>query len=167
MWFRRDLRVHDNEALSAACSEKECVALFVLDPIFLERSGLPRLTFLFDALKALNESLGGSLVIRIGNPIEVVPAFAAEVKAQTVFVAKDFAPYGRKRDIEVAAALRSGGMTLRGVGSPYCVEPGTVRKDDGNPYAVFTPFSKRWAGHLRPHEESDAVFSSVVPAGVV
>ena len=167
MWFRRDLRVHDNEALSAACSEKECVPLFVLDPLFLERSGLPRLTFLFEALTALNESLGGSLVIRIGNPVEVVPAFAAEVNAQTVFVAKDFAPYGRKRDIEVASALRSGGMTLRGVGSPYCVEPGTVRKDDGNPYAVFTPFSKRWAGHLRPHEESDAVFSSVVPAGVV
>jgi deoxyribodipyrimidine photo-lyase len=46
----------------------------------------------------------------------------------------------------VADALRAAGRRLRGVGSPYAVEPGTVRKQDGDPYAVFTPFSKAWAG---------------------
>ena len=62
----------------------------------------------------------------------------------TVFVSRDYAPYGRDRDAAVAAALRSAGRTLQGVGSPYAVAPGSVRKGDGDPYAVFTPFSKVW-----------------------
>ena len=79
--------------------------------------------------------------------VDEVPAIAEEVGADTVFVSKDFAPYGRRRDEQVADALRGSGRRLRGVGSPYAVEPGSVRKDDGNPYAVFTPFSRRWRTH--------------------
>ncbi|MBU3704589.1 MAG: deoxyribodipyrimidine photo-lyase, partial [Ilumatobacteraceae bacterium] len=145
MWFRRDLRGHDNEALAAACADGPCVPLFVLDPKFLSRAGDARLWFLFGALESLNETLGGSLVVRTGDPVDVVPAVAREVSAETVFVAKDFAPYGRQRDMAVATALKTAGARLRGVGSPYAVEPGTVTKDDGTPYAVFTPFYKRWS----------------------
>ena len=74
----------------------------------------------------------------------VVPAFAREVGATEVFAAKDFVPYGMKRDAEVAAAVSKVGATLRFVGSNYAVEPGSVLKGDGTPYAVFTPFSKVW-----------------------
>ena len=167
MWFRRDLRVHDNEALHAACIEGECLPLFVLDPMFLERSGAPRLNFLFGALRSLNSSLGGALVVRIGDPLVVVPQVAAEVGATGVYVAKDFAPYGRRRDMAIANALREVGASLRGVGSPYAIEPGTVKKDDGTPYAVFTPFSKRWVPLLTPLEESDPLLSAITPVGKV
>lgn len=167
MWFRRDLRGHDNEALAAASADGPCVPLFVLDPVFLERSGPARLSFLFGALESLNETLGGALVLRVGDPVEVVPALAREVEAGTVYVAKDFAPYGRRRDVAVATALKGAGSRLRGVGSPYAVEPGSVTKDDGKPYAVFTPFHKRWAPLLTPLEESDPVHSLLIAPGTV
>jgi deoxyribodipyrimidine photo-lyase len=162
MWFRRDLRGHDNEALAAACADGPCVPLFVLDPVFLERAGEARLSFLFGALESLNETLGRALVVRTGDPVDVVPAVVREVSAGTVYVAKDFAPYGRRRDTAVAAALKAAGSRLRGVGSPYAVEPGSVTKDDGTPYAVFTPFYKRWSPLLTPLEESDPVHSRLV-----
>jgi deoxyribodipyrimidine photo-lyase len=167
MWFRRDLRGHDNEALAAACADGPCVPVFVLDPVFLEKAGAPRLSFLFGALASLNETLGGSLVVRTGDPVEVLPALAREVSAESVYVAKDFAPYGRNRDMAVAAALKAAGSRLRGVGSPYAVEPGSVTKDDGTPYAVFTPFYKRWSPLLTPLEESDPVHSLLVAPGSV
>ena len=148
MWFRRDLRLSDNPALLAAGADgAEVVPLFVIDPTFAD-SGGPRLAFLHDCLAALDaairEQSGTGLVIRTGDPTVVVPQLAADLDAASVVVSKDFSPYGRARDAAVADALRSTGRTLRGVGSPYAVDPGAVRKGDGDPYAVFTPFSKVW-----------------------
>ena len=66
LWFRRDLRLSDNEALCAAAALGEVVPLFVLDPRFLDTSGAPRLAFLFRNLRALNESMGARAFD--GNP---------------------------------------------------------------------------------------------------
>jgi deoxyribodipyrimidine photo-lyase len=148
MWFRRDLRLCDNPALRAAGDDgREVVPVFVVDPAFAS-SGAPRLAYLHDALRSLDESIrersGTGLVIRHGRPEEVIPTLADEVGADTVFVARDYAPYGRRRDADVKRSLERGGRRLTGVGSPYAVPPGSVTKDDGDPYAVFTPFSKAW-----------------------
>jgi len=156
MWFRRDLRLEDNPALIAASkagnngANCEVTPLFVLDPMFLERSGAPRLAFLFRSLRELNREMNGTLVVRVGNPVDVVEKVAQEVGATEVFAAKDFAPYGQKRDAAVGAALQKVGVNLNQVGSAYAVEPGTVRKADTTPYAVFTPFSKIWLAHGWP-----------------
>ena len=148
MWFRRDLRLADHPALLAAGADgREVVPVFVVDPTFA-LSGAPRLAYLHDALRSLDAAIrersGVGLVIRHGDPVEVIPAAAADVDADTVFVSRDYSPYGRRRDAAVRAALGALGRRLEGVGSPYAVMPGAVTKDDGTPYAVFTPFSKRW-----------------------
>lgn len=146
MWFRRDLRLRDNPALAEACSDGDVVALFVADPAF-DRAGAPRRALLHDCLSALHDATGGALVVRRGDPTDEVPALAQEVGADTVYVSKDFAPYGRRRDGAVADALRGDDRRLRGVGSPYAVDPGTVEKQTGGPYSVFTPFSRTWREH--------------------
>jgi deoxyribodipyrimidine photo-lyase len=143
VWFRRDLRLSDHPGLAAALAEGETMALFVDDPAFASH-GAARRALLHDCVAALRHAMGGALVVRRGDPASVVPAVADEVDAAAVFVSKDFGPYGRRRDASVAEALRADGRSLRGVGSPYAVDPGTVVKDDGSPYAVFTPFSRRW-----------------------
>jgi deoxyribodipyrimidine photo-lyase len=148
MWFRRDLRLADNPALLAAGSDGvEVVPVFVVDPTFAG-SGAPRLAYLHDALRSIDAGIrergGPGLVIRHGDPVDVIPALAADVGADTVFVARDHAPYGRRRDAAVKAALAADERHLNGVGSPYAVTPGSVTKDDGTAYAVFTPFSKVW-----------------------
>ena len=72
---------------------------------------------------------------------------AGEADAGTVFVSADFGPYGRRRDQDVADALRDAGRRLVGVGSPYAVDPGQVRKQDDTPFRVFSPFSGAWRAH--------------------
>jgi len=153
MWFRRDLRLSDNPALTAALSaHSEVLPLFVVDPFLVERSGRPRLAYMAAALNALNNSMGGALVVRVGDPLEIIPALVAEHGVTNVYHAQDFAPYGRRRDQAIAERLAAVGCRLQGVGSPYAVEPGRITKDDGTAYSVFTPFSKRWlaAGWPRP-----------------
>ncbi|HUC33580.1 MAG TPA: deoxyribodipyrimidine photo-lyase [Ilumatobacteraceae bacterium] len=143
MWFRRDLRLADLPALRLAAGEGDVVPLFVVDPAFAAAGGARR-AFLAAGLESLDDSMDGELVCRHGDPVDVVPAVAAEVGAVAVFVTRDYAPYGRRRDAAVGAALRELAVEFHGVGSNYAVDPGGVTKADGGPYAVFTPFARAW-----------------------
>ena len=151
LWFRRDLRLSDNPALVEAVREAdEVVALFCLDPALLGPSGAPRRAFLHRSLRALDQAIGGNLVLRTGDPVEVVPAVALEADAASVHLAEDFGPYGRRRDDAVAARLVEAGIEVVRTGSPYAVPPGSVETKAGEPYKVFTPFSRSWRAHGWP-----------------
>ena len=149
LWFRRDLRLQDNPALLAAAQDGPVLPLFVLDDVLRGPSGAPRLAFLYRCLRALDEALDGRLVVLPGRPEEVVPRVAGEVGAGAVHVAADFGPYGRRRDDAVAAALGTlpGGVELVRTGSPYAVAPGRVRKPDGTPFRVYSPYYRAWVRH--------------------
>lgn len=116
--------------------------LYVLDPSFA--AGTVRQSVLRLSLMALQRSLDGQLVVVSGRPEEEVPRVARLCGAREVYVTRDHAPYGRRRDAAVSAALQSDGARLVGVGDHYAVAPGAVVKADGTPYAVFTPFSRAW-----------------------
>jgi deoxyribodipyrimidine photo-lyase len=145
MWFRRDLRLRDHPALRAALAEATPAALFVVDPRLWDRAGDHRRAWLAGTLRALDEGLGGRLVVRYGDPVDVVPAAAREVEASTVHVSAETTPYGRRRDAAVVEAL--GDVALQATGSPYAVGPGRVVNGSGGPYQVFTPFAKAWRAH--------------------
>jgi len=152
MWFRRDLRLSDNTALVAAAERARAdggrvVPLFCLDDVLRAPSGNARLAFLYGCLSSLDASMDGHLVVRHGDPASVVPAVAQAVSASAVFHAEDFGPYGRRRDAAVGAALAEIDVAFPCVGSPYAVPPGEVVKEDGEPFRVFTPFSKGWRAH--------------------
>ncbi|TQS43218.1 cryptochrome/photolyase family protein [Cryptosporangium phraense] len=149
-WFRRDLRLSDNPALLAAVSaagDDGVQPVFVLDPVPFRASGGPRTSHLARSLRALDESLGGHLVIRHGKPEEEIPRLVAEIGAEEVHIAADYGPYGAARDQRVEKALASHGATLHRTGSPYAIAPGRIRKPDDTPYRVFTPFSRAWREH--------------------
>ena len=150
LWFRRDLRLADHPALAEAAGRGPVVGLFVLDPALLRPAGAARVAFLYRCLRSLDESLGGRLVVRTGDPVEVVPQVAFEADAGTVLVSADFGPYGRRRDHDVAGALRAAGRRLTGIGSPYAVDAGRTVKTDGTPFRVFSPFYRAWGAHGWP-----------------
>ena len=158
LWFRRDLRLRDNPALLAAAQDGPVLPLFVLDDALRGPSGAPRLAFLYRALRALDETLGGRLVVLRGKPANVLPRVAREVGATSVHVAADFGPYGRERDAAVEAAL--GDVPLVRTGSPYAVAPGRVRKPDDTPFKVYTPFYRAWVRHgwRRPAEDGSVTW---------
>ncbi|HEX6878690.1 MAG TPA: deoxyribodipyrimidine photo-lyase [Nocardioidaceae bacterium] len=148
MWFRRDLRLGDSPALLEACHDSAGVLLlFVVDPRLWGPAGPSRRAYLTASLAALDESVGGRLVVRHGDPAREVPRAAAEVGAEVVHVAADYGPYGSRRDAAVEEALRDHGVELRRTGSPYAVAPGRVVNGSGEGYKVFTPFAKAWADH--------------------
>src|SRR3954454_25056659 len=147
VWFRRDLRLADHPALTAAADAGPVVGLFVVDPRLWARGGPARRAWLAASVRALRESTGGAIVVRYGDPATVVPEVAAAVGADEVHVTAETTPYGRARDARVATALAEQGVVGRPAGTPYAVDPGTVRTQQGGPYQVFTPFSRAWRDH--------------------
>ena len=143
LWLRRDLRLADAPALLAALDAGDAVLpLFVLDDVLRRPAGAPRLAFLYGCLRELVERTDGRLRVIAGRPEEVVPRVAREVAAGSVHISSDHGPYGRERDRRVAEAL--GDVPLVATGSPYAVTPGTLTKDDGTPYRVYSPYARAW-----------------------
>lgn len=152
LWFRRDLRLHDHPPLLTAAEEGEVLPLVVIDPGLISSSSVRVAGYLrcVAALADSIESHGGRLVVRLGDPAQIVPALASEVGAERVHVTLESEPYGRRRDAEVRAALASRGIDLVATGTPYAIGPGVITKRDGSPYTVFTPFSRAWRDYGAP-----------------
>jgi deoxyribodipyrimidine photo-lyase len=142
-WIRRDLRLGDNPALHAALQgASQLIPLFILDPRLLRSPAQPRKVFLFAGLRRLDadlRQLGSRLVVRSGEPLEVLRKVVEESGSSRVFAAEDYSPYALRRDERIAQALpltQTPGVMIR--------HPASVVKADGNPYTVYTPFSKAW-----------------------
>jgi deoxyribodipyrimidine photo-lyase len=154
LWFRRDLRLGDHPALLAAADDAGrrhgVVPLFVVDPALWGPSGPVRRAWLVRSLRDLDRRTGGRLVVRHGDPGEVVPRLAAEAGSERVHVTADAGPYGRRRDAAVARALDASGRQLVATGTPYAVGPGTITQPSGEPYRVFSAFFRAWSRHGRP-----------------
>jgi len=145
-WIRRDLRLGDNQTLQAALQAGPIVPVYIFDPYFWD--GLPsrRHKFLTNGLRALEADLdqrGSYLVLRKGEPVEVLRQLLNESGAQVIYAEEDFTPYARKRDQTVAAQL-----PLKQVQGQLVHHPIEIRKLDGSPYTVYTPFSKVWKSLL-------------------
>jgi deoxyribodipyrimidine photo-lyase len=143
VWFRRDLRLEDNPAWAAATRHHDrVVALFVLDPAPWDGSGRRRRDQMAAHLAALDADLadrGGRLRVVRGDPAEVVPTVAWKLDA--VYWNDDYSPYAVERDGAVAGLL--GGEVHRFHGSAVH-RPGSIVTATGEPYRVFTPFSRKW-----------------------
>lgn len=144
VWFRRDLRVADHPALTeAAAGASAVVPLFVLDDRALTRVAPARSWYLHGALAELDRSLrarGSRLVLRRGDPAQVVAEVAREVGADVVLASGDVTPYSRRRDTATAASLEGDGRKLIFRPGLLLAEPDQVRTGDGRPFSVFTPF---------------------------
>lgn len=160
-WIRRDLRLHDNQALDRAIREADAVLpVFIVDPVLAQSPyvGDKRRAFLWDGLRALDAALrqrGGRLIVRHGAPAEMLPQLVQETNATAVYAEEDYSPYAKRRDTAVAAVTPlylTGGLAVR--------HAQDVLKDDGHPYVVYTPYKNRWKerplprlNHLLPPPE--------------
>ena len=146
--FNRDLRVHDQPALSAACDDaRQVVPVFVLDP------AIPvghRGDFLLDCLADLRSSLrerGADLLVRRGDVVAETMRLAAEVSADAVYTSADVSSLAQRRQRRFEDE-RIGFRAFPGV---TVVPPGELRPTGGDHYRVFTPYWRAWsARELRP-----------------
>lgn len=149
-WFRNDLRLDDNRALSALAERVEqWLPVFVLDPALLERSPAdrPRTRFLLDCLERLRadlEARGVPLQILSGRPEVVLPELAHEAKASLVSWNVAPTPLGERRDARVEAALRRVGADSISLRDHTVFGPDEIRTRTGGRYVVYTPYRNAW-----------------------
>ncbi|GAA1585607.1 cryptochrome/photolyase family protein [Actinoplanes couchii] len=144
----RDLRLHDNPALAAACAADRVVPLYVLDPSLADLSP-NRTRFLHQCLADLRENLrglGGDLIVRTGDPVAETIKVAREAEATTITMAKDVSRYAvrRERRLKEEGERHRIGVELHP--GLTVVEPGDLRPGGGGDcYKVFTPYYRAWS----------------------
>lgn len=144
-WIRRDLRLADNPSLHTALERGQVIPLFIIDPR-LTGVSTRRTAFLFEGLRQLDSALktrGSYLVLRSGEPLEVLRQLMQQSGAKTIVAEEDYTPLARRRDALVKSAL-----PLELIAGQTAHPPGLITKADGKPYTVYTPYSKAWKAQL-------------------
>jgi deoxyribodipyrimidine photo-lyase len=164
--FTRDLRVHDNPALAAACrAAEQVVPLFVRDPSV--RSNAVRDRFLAESLADLRASLrsrGADLVVRTGDPVEETLAVASTVDADGIALAADVSAYARRRENRLREA--AGRRSVRSFPGVTAVPAGELRPTGGEHYKVFTPYWRAWQAAAKRRVEKAPARLAALPAGL-
>ena len=176
VWFRNDLRVQDNLALSQAMDKGETIAVFVhVEPQWREHGlGLRRITGTLASLDALSQDLSDlNVPLKIlqaetyHESAHVVAELAEEIKAGHVFLGSETPLDERRRDRALQRLLEKDGRTLVACQTDTIVPPGEVMTGQGTPYTVFTPFFKNWYPRFlettvtpTPHPQQKSAISS-------
>nr|WP_319388537.1 deoxyribodipyrimidine photo-lyase [uncultured Cohaesibacter sp.] len=144
-WFRQDLRLSDNPALCKAIEQGAVLPVYILDDENAGRDAMGGASrwWLHEALSALNEQLGGHLRLFRGDARIIVPALVEAYGARSVNWTRCYEPWRVKRDKEIAARLEAMGCASVCVNGSLLWEPWAIRKQDGGPYKVFTPFFRK------------------------
>ncbi len=150
-WFRRDLRLNDNTGLYYALKEGlPVLPLFIFDTEIL--SGLkdnqdPRVTFIHNEITRIHKELRkhhSGLLVRTGSPVEIFKSLRKEYNIKTVYVNRDYEPFARKRDDTIRKFLKKEGTTFHDYKDQVIFDKDEILNNEGEPYKVFTPYSKSW-----------------------
>jgi deoxyribodipyrimidine photo-lyase len=154
-WFRRDLRLHDNVGLLRALqSERPVLPIFIFDTTILDKLDKPedlRVQFIHQTLIEIDVQLkqrGSGLTVMYGTPQQVFLDLLLIYNIGKVYTNHDYEPYAIKRDQSIEGLLSQHGVEFLTSKDQVIFEKKEVTKDDGLPYTVFTPYSKRWKAKL-------------------
>lgn len=150
-WFRRDLRLNDNAGLYRALQDgKPVVPVFIFDRNILdelEDKKDRRVEFIHHSLGQLQEqlaSIGSSLDVRYGFPEEIWKQLVKDYSIANVYTNHDYEPYAIERDLALARMFKENGISFHTYKDQVIFEKDELLKDDGKPYTIFTPYSKKW-----------------------
>jgi deoxyribodipyrimidine photo-lyase len=145
VWFRQDLRIADNPALSLAVDNGTIIPVFILDDDAPEHTLLGGASkwWLHHSLLSLSNSLSNKLLIRRGNPLAILTELAKAFSADSVVWNRLYEPWQRKRDENIKLELKKLGINAKSLNGSLLWEPMTVLKKDETPYKVFTPYYRK------------------------
>ncbi|MCB0754999.1 MAG: deoxyribodipyrimidine photo-lyase, partial [Flavobacteriales bacterium] len=154
-WFRRDLRLDDNAGLYHALRlGNPVLAIFIFDEHILsklEDKADKRVDFIHRTLEELKgqlRNLGSDLLVFHGTPLDVFKKLVSDYSVKAVFTNHDYEPYAQERDKQIAELLKENGSSFQTSKDQCIFEKDEVLKDDGKPYTVYTPYSKKWKGKV-------------------
>jgi len=145
--FRRDLRIYDNTALNQALRLSErVIPCFIADPRQIEAhpyQSVPGLRFLLQSINDLQRQLqtvSARLLVCHDRPEQIIRQLFDKQRIQAVFINRDYTPFSRRRDEELADVCRRLGIALHSFSDALLLEPEQALKSDQTPYKVFTAF---------------------------
>ncbi len=153
-WHRRDLRINDNAGLFKALKSFENVSpVFIFDSEILKHlhKNDQRVLYIHKEIAQLKkeyQQLGSDLLVFFGNPLEIIPKIATELEISSVYINRDYEPNAILRDKAIADKLKIQNVALIGSKDQVIFEKNEVLKNDGNPYTIFTPYSRKWKEKL-------------------
>lgn len=154
-WFRRDLRLHDNAGFYHALkSGLPVLPIFIFDPQILDKlsnKADKRVTFIHQQLHKLKQeltALGSDLMVQYATPQQAWQNIIKQYDVKQVYTNHDYEPYAIKRDKEIGELLALKQIGFNTYKDQCIFEHNEVLKDDGKPYTVFTPYSKKWKAKL-------------------
>jgi deoxyribodipyrimidine photo-lyase len=163
VWFRRDLRLTDNAALYEALSSNiPVLPIFIFDTDILDQlqdRADKRVSFIHAAITEMQSALvdlGSTLHVFHGKPLDIFAQLIKLYEVNTVFTNHDYEAYAQERDGSVIELLDKAGIDFKTFKDQVIFEKSEVTKDDGKPYTVFTPYSRKWkaklsADYLKPY----------------
>ena len=145
IWFRRDLRLCDHAALTAACASScPVIPVFIRDPIVADIGAAPKFR-LGLSLGKFAEALaakGSNLILRTGDALTCLRELTAETGARAVYWSRLFDPQTRGRDTAIKRALKDDGIAVESFPGHVLFEPWTVHTKTGGFYKVYSPMWK-------------------------
>lgn len=154
-WFRRDLRLHDNAGLYHALRAGHKVQpVFIFDTNILDElddKADCRLTFIHQCLEEIQSvmrDLGAGLHVLHDNPLNAYKTLTSIYDVAAVYTNHDYEPYARQRDEQISEYLLQKNIPLYTYKDQVIFEKNEILKDNGTPYTVFTPYSKKWKAKL-------------------
>ena len=171
MWFRRDLRIADNRALFQALRQcKTVYCLFVFDTHILSELAPDdrRVAFIDECIKDLDDQLkisGSGLIVRHGEPQDIIPAIAQQLNVNAVFAGSDYEPQAKARDQQVGTSLKADNRELLLFKDQVIFDTDEILNGQGLPYRVFTAYKNAWLKTL--HSEHYAAASIDIHAGAL
>lgn len=139
VWFRQDLRLADNPALSQAAEAGTIIPVFIRENGSLRERGGASKWWLHHSLEKLRESLGG-LVLLTGSPEQVLKELAEKAGAGAVCWNRRYEPDAIETDKAVKAELEQSGLEVKTFNGRLLHEPWEIKTGDGGPYKVYSPF---------------------------
>ena len=155
-WFRRDLRIDDNTALSAASISKiPVLPIFIFDTNITDKLPVDdrRINFIYDQLVKLNKVLisdyNSMLNVFKGNPTDIFEKLSSEFDIISVYANHDYEPYAIQRDKKISESLKNNKTEFLTFKDQVVFEKNEIVKSDGLPYVVYTPYKNRWKAKLK------------------
>ncbi len=148
VWFRKDLRIHDNPALWEAAQQGIVIPIFIWSEEEEREYATSAASnwWLHHSLLNLQktlESKGLSLIVRRGNSLDELTAILEQTHATAVFYGERYEPSIVRRDQTIRKRLTENGIEVRSFQSNLLFPPGDLLNQKNEPYKVFTSFWKR------------------------
>lgn len=145
MWFRNDLRTHDNAALFTASENSDVIPLYIYDRNAGRPLGAAKKWWLHHAVEELSkniERLGGKLILRNGDEASILKKIIAETGANTICWNRRYEPTCIEKDTALKSELLDQGIKVNSFSGHLLHEPTQLTTKAGTPFRVFTPFWK-------------------------